>query len=260
MNRPVFMLASYLQMGMGKTIQAISVLVTHRDDEMTFVFDGSEEAKAAAEVKAVKDAAAAAVAASRPRISLSRPPQSGGSSIGVGLHRDPTAACKPIEQEASGSRSAGPPAGIASSGPSVFDAFAAGAGASSLSNAAGRKRGSSSGGSKKGAVKAGASSAEGKEGGDLSKDDLPSAPAAALSAPAPAPAPSAAAGPWPHVKPGKNVAPGTMCQECLRDQAPQAHVQVRVNECGKVRSRSETSLVPCTTCHRVNAPFLRPRW
>ena len=214
-----------MQMGMGKTIQAISVLVTHRDDEMAFVFDGSEEAKVAATAKAVKDAAAAAAAAERPRISLGRAQQSGGNKGG-----QPRASVRQ-DDSVSKDKALPTPSNIAASEPpvqassSVFAAYAVGKDAGPLLKAVKAKRGSSSG-KNKSTAKSGSSAVEEKgKGGTVCKDEpsVPSASIGAVSAPAPAPI---AVIPCPHVKPGKKVAPGTMCQECLRDQAPQAQVQV----------------------------------
>ena len=55
---------------MGKTIQAIALIVAHRNDDLTSTFDSSSMAANATASKASKDAAAAALASLRPRIGL----------------------------------------------------------------------------------------------------------------------------------------------------------------------------------------------
>ena len=216
---------------MGKTIQAISVLVTHRDDDMAFVFDGSEEAKVAAAAKAVKDAEAAAKAAARPRISLRpmAPPPLAATSTPAAA---PTAA--PVVEAR----------GVGDS--SMMHVHHPGGGCCGGSEAAGDKPQMEEGtwvvakGGKK--VKGGTKGAATKEPAAHPLPPPPDASAGAASLPLPAPgaepdeagAAAKAAAPastlsCPHVKPGKKVAPGTRCQECLRDQAPQAQIQARAD-------------------------------
>ncbi|GAX83352.1 hypothetical protein CEUSTIGMA_g10777.t1 [Chlamydomonas eustigma] len=207
------------EMGMGKTIQAISIIVTHRDDDMAFVFDGSEAALKAAATRAAKDAAAAAAAAMRPRISLMY--AAGDAALQEGA--EPFAAATVISKE-SYSAPVLKPAPSQQQDPPVKK---------------GRKKAVSKG-------KPSSLLSECEEASCLSHEAKP--PPSSDLTPAglpgsekmysgqvnrschPTTSPDTGAltvgsGTCPHLKAGKKLPEGTRCQECLREQAPAAQVQ-----------------------------------
>ncbi|KAG1677040.1 hypothetical protein FOA52_001209 [Chlamydomonas sp. UWO 241] len=238
------------EMGMGKTIQAIALIVTHRSDDMAPAFDADASARMGA-ARAATAAAAQAAAAPRPRIALAAVGGgvgSGGGGGGGGASAAGAAGASGAAGAAGAVGTAAVPAAAARAGGRRAPAahahsggFCGSGGAPAPAQAQagpGSQAGPSSAhaqpaagpqGSQAGpsgaAAAAGAAQPAGPAAAEPGSQAGPSSVAASQLAATAAPAAAAAAGgKCPHVKPGKKVPPGTRCQECLREQAPAAEL------------------------------------
>lgn len=192
---------------MGKTIQAVSVIVTHRNDDMTTLFDSAKAAATLASAKAAQEAADAAAAAARPRISLNK---STVGSVGLGssaaqdqVPGNNVSCLRKINSD--GVTTAKASEKIESVADTPITAILRNANTEPVSNVPKSKA--------KPRSKAKIKSDE--MGQENSVDDSIIDLTQATDIPR-----------CPHVKPGKKGTSTTRCQECLREQAPEAELRL----------------------------------